>query len=93
MVNRIVTFKLSLAAGARDRMVPFIINSTKEMNFSSKVFSKSLLKVGSLKGSPCLLPIISRKLSPFLHQILVNMRSFLICQTPIETNDFPNAAC
>ena len=28
---------------------------------------------GLLKGSPRLLPIISRKLSPFLHQILVNM--------------------
>ena len=32
-------------------MVPFIINITMEINFSSKVYSKSLLKVGSLKGS------------------------------------------
>ena len=68
MVDRIVTFKLSLAKGARDRMVqskgllgckafgkekerralvPFIINITMEINFSSKVYSKSLLK-----GSP-----------------------------------------
>ena len=54
-------------------VVPFIINITMEINFSSKVYSKSLLKVGPLKGSPCLLPIVSRKLSPFLHQILVNM--------------------
>ena len=54
-------------------VVPFIINITMEINFSSKVYSKSLLKVGSLNGSPCLLPIVSRKLSLFLHQILVNM--------------------
>ena len=41
----------------------------------SKVYSKSLLKVGggSLKGSPSLLPTISRKLRSFLQQILVNM--------------------
>ena len=50
-------------------VVPFIM----EINFSSKVYSKSLLKVGLLRGSPCLLPIVSRKLAPFLHQILVNM--------------------
>ena len=31
--------------------MPFIINITMEINFSSKVYSKSLLKVGSLKGS------------------------------------------
>ena len=31
-------------------MVPFIINITMEINFSSKVYSKSLPKVGSLKG-------------------------------------------
>ena len=49
-------------------MVPLIVSITEEINFSSKVYSKSLLK-----GSPCLLPTISRKLSPFLHQILVNM--------------------
>ena len=30
--------------------MPFIINVTMEINFSSKVYSKSLLKVGSLKG-------------------------------------------
>ena len=29
-------------------VVPFIINITMEINFSSKVHSKSLLKVGSL---------------------------------------------
>ena len=28
--------------------------------------------------------------TPLSHQILMNIRSFLICQTPIETNDFPN---
>ena len=32
-------------------VVPFIINITIEINFSSKVYSKSLLKVVSLKGS------------------------------------------
>ena len=32
-------------------VIPFIINITKEINFSSKVYSKSLLKVRSLKGS------------------------------------------
>ena len=52
----------------RRAVVPFIININMEINFSSKVYSKSLLK-----GSPRLVPIISRKLSPFLHQILVNM--------------------
>ena len=31
--------------------MPFIINITMEINFSSKVYSKSLLKVESLKGS------------------------------------------
>ena len=31
--------------------MPFIVNITMEINFSSKVDSKSLLKVGSLKGS------------------------------------------
>ena len=31
--------------------MPFTINITMEINFSSKVSSKSLLKVGSLKGS------------------------------------------
>ena len=29
--------------------------------------------------------------SPLSHQILMDIRSFCICQTPIETNDFPNA--
>ena len=60
----------------RRAVVPFIINITMEINFSSKVYPKSFLKGGGgglLKGSPCLLPTISRKLSPFLHQILVNM--------------------
>ena len=28
--------------------------------------------------------------SPLSHQILLDIRSFCICQTPIETNDFPN---
>ena len=42
------------------------MNITMEISFLSKVYSKSLLK-----GSPCLLLIISRKLSPFLRQILV----------------------
>ena len=28
--------------------------------------------------------------SPLSHQILMNIQSFCICQTPIETNDFPN---
>ena len=32
-------------------VIPFVINITKEINFSSKVHSKSLLKIGSLKGS------------------------------------------
>ena len=50
-------------------VVPFIM----EINFSSKVYSKSLREVEPLKGSSCLLPIVNRKLSPFLHQILVNM--------------------
>ena len=36
---------------ARRAVVPFIINITMEINFSSNVYSKSLLKVGSLKGS------------------------------------------
>ena len=36
---------------ARRAVVPFIINITMEINFSSKIYSKSLLKVGSLKGS------------------------------------------
>ena len=31
-------------------IIPFNINITMEINFSSKVYSKSLLKVGSLKG-------------------------------------------
>ena len=31
--------------------MPFIINITMEINFLSKVYSKSLLKVESLKGS------------------------------------------
>ena len=31
-------------------MVPFIIDITMEINFSSEVYSKSLLKVWSLKG-------------------------------------------
>ena len=36
----------------RRAVVPFIINITMEINFSSKVYSKNLLKVGSLyKGS------------------------------------------
>ena len=46
-------------AGARDRMenilesvvMPFIINITMEINFSSKVYSKSLLK-GLHKAKP-----------------------------------------
>ena len=29
-------------------VVPFIINITMEINFSSKIYSKSLLKVGAL---------------------------------------------
>ena len=33
---------------ARRAVVPFIINITMEINFSSKVYSKNLLKVGSL---------------------------------------------
>ena len=33
---------------ARRAVVPFIINITIEINFSSKVYSKNLLKVGSL---------------------------------------------
>ena len=33
---------------ARRAVVPFIKNITMEMNFSSKVYSKSLQKVGSL---------------------------------------------
>ena len=40
--------------GARDRMenvLEYIINITTEINFSSKVYSKSLLKVESLKRS------------------------------------------
>ena len=32
-------------------IIPFIINITMEISFSSKVYSKSLLKVESLKGS------------------------------------------
>ena len=48
--------------------MPFIINIAEELNFSCKVYSKSLLK-----GSPCLLPIVSRNLSPFIHQIFVNI--------------------
>ena len=28
--------------------------------------------------------------TPLSHQILMNIRSFCICQMPIETNDFPN---
>ena len=36
---------------AQRAVVPFIINITMEINFSSKVYSKSLPKVGSLKGS------------------------------------------
>ena len=32
-------------------IIPFIMNITMEINFSSKVYFKSLLKVGSLKGS------------------------------------------
>ena len=32
-------------------IIPFIINITMEINFLSKVYSKSLLKVESLKGS------------------------------------------
>ena len=32
-------------------IIPFIINITMEINFSSKVYSKSLLKVESLEGS------------------------------------------
>ena len=32
-------------------VIPFIINITMEINFLSKVYSKSLPKVGSLKGS------------------------------------------
>ena len=46
--------KLSLATGARDSMenvLEYIINITMEINFSSKVYSKSLLKVESLKES------------------------------------------
>ena len=39
------------ARKARRAVVPFIINITMEINFSSKICSKSLLKVGSLKGS------------------------------------------
>ena len=38
---------LSLAKGVRDRMdnvLEYIINITMEINFSSKVYSKSLLK-------------------------------------------------
>ena len=46
----------------------FIINIAKELDFSSKVYSKKFTK-----GSPCLLPIVSRKLSPFIHQIFVNI--------------------
>ena len=33
---------------AQRAVVPFIINITMEINFSSKVYSKNLLKVGSL---------------------------------------------
>ena len=40
------------ARKARGAVVPFITNITMEMNFSSKVYSESLLKVGLLKGSP-----------------------------------------
>ena len=32
-------------------IIPLIINITMEINFSSKVYSKRLLKVESLKGS------------------------------------------
>ena len=28
--------------------------------------------------------------SPLFHKMFVNVQSFCICQTPIETNDFPN---
>ena len=31
--------------------MPFIMSITMEINFSSKVYSESLLKVGSLRGS------------------------------------------
>ena len=35
----------------RVSIIPFIINITMDINFLSKVYSKSLLKVESLKGS------------------------------------------
>ena len=43
---------------ARRAVVPFIINITMEINFSSNVYSKSLLKVELLKGSSRLVPYI-----------------------------------
>ena len=60
-------------------MVPFIINITVEINFSSKVYSKSLLKAELLKGHLVFYLPSVEKLSPFRHQILVNIQSFCIC--------------
>ena len=34
-----------------ENVLEYIINITMEINFSSKVYSESFLKVGSLKGS------------------------------------------
>ena len=47
MEPKVWNHKLSLATGARDRMenvLEYIINITMEINFLSKVYSKSLLK-------------------------------------------------
>ena len=52
--TKVRTLLMVPQAGVRDRMenvLEYIINITMEINFSSKVYSKSLLKVGSLKGS------------------------------------------
>ena len=46
------------ARKARRAVVPFIINITMEINFSSNVYSKSLLKEELLKGSSRLVPYI-----------------------------------
>ena len=46
------------ARKARRAVVPFIINITMEINFSSNVYSKSLPKVELLKGSSRLVPYI-----------------------------------
>ena len=66
---------------------------------TAKVKSKCKEMDGRTSWSPmtqpkCMRSKVNLRLdSPLFHQMFVNIWGLFICQTPVETNDFPNAAC